>query len=156
MKQQFNSFAKQLEEIPKLKPDAHFAINDAATLVLNGQPMSDIENDSLNSIFSELQDLDRDIAYYLLNNNSEGVITMDECLIVSSCLLAAKQIGPENSKLRDVFYTSSMSVSEFEDLIKGVLIPESSRTVIVNVYKKILESNKKINKNKEIDQSSQD
>lgn len=142
MKDQFNSYAKQLEEIPKLKPEAHFVINDAAGHILNGQSLN--ENNSLNSIFIELQDLDKDIVFYLLNIKSTGIISMDECLIVSSCFLASKQIGPESSNLRDVFYKSLMNIEEFEDLAKGVLIPENTRKVIVNVYKKIFEFNNKI------------
>ena len=141
MKDQFNSFAKKIEEIPKLKSEAHFVINDAAGHVLKGQPLNDSDNNSLNSIFIELQDLDKDIVFYLLNVKSAGVISMDECLTVSSCFLATKQIGPESSNLRDVFYKSSMRVEEFENLAKSILIPENSRKVIVNVYKKIFEFN---------------
>ncbi len=104
MKDQFNSFAKKIEEIPKLKSEAHFVINDAAGHVLKGQPLNDSDNNSLNSIFIELQDLDKDIVFYLLNVKSTGVISTDEFLVVSSCFLATKQIGPESSNIRDIFY----------------------------------------------------
>jgi hypothetical protein len=37
-----------------------------------------------------------------------------------------------------------MRVEEFEDLAKSSLMPENSRKVIVNVYRKIFEFNNKI------------
>lgn len=145
MKEQYSKFEKKIEEIPQLKPEAHFIINDAANNILNDKPLSKIEKDALDAILIELQDLDKEIVFCLLNYKTKGIISQNECNLVISYFLISKQIGPDSKKIRDSFYESLISLEDFEELLKSVSIPEYSRLVILSVYKKIIEENKKTN-----------
>lgn len=142
MKEQYNQFQKKLEELPKLKPEAHFVINDAAQKILSNLPLDKSEQDAIDAIFIELQELDKNIVAYLLNLKSKEMITSDECNLIASYFIATKQIGPDSGVIRDAFYEKSVNAGEFEELIKKVSIPEYSKSIILNVYKKILESKK--------------
>ncbi|MFA6514796.1 MAG: hypothetical protein WCT42_00835 [Candidatus Paceibacterota bacterium] len=144
MKEQYSQFQKKLEEIPQLKPEAHFVINDSAQKILNNSPLNKIEQDSIDAIFIELEELDKDIVSYLINLKSKGIITNDECNLIASYFTASKQIGPDSGVIRDAFYGKTVSQGEFEELMKKVSIPEYSSSIILNVYKKIIEKNNKI------------
>lgn len=138
MKEQYNQFQKSLEEIPKLKPEAHFIINDAASKILNNLPLNKVEQDAIDAIFIELEALDRDIVDYLLNFRSKGIITNDECNLIASYFITSKQIGPDSREVRDAFYEKIIQFDEFEKILKKVSIPEYSSLIILNVYKKII------------------
>ena len=145
MKEQYNQFQKKIEKTSQLKPEAHFVINDAAKNILNNMALSKIERDAIEAISIELQELDRAISMFLLDIKNKGLISHEECIMVMSYFLASKQIGPDSEKIRNSFYETIMTVEDFQELLKSVSIPECSRLVILNVYRKIFEnSNKKV------------
>jgi hypothetical protein len=146
MKEQYNQFQKIIEEIPKLKQESHFIINDAANHILNNEPLSKIEEDALDAILLELQDLDKDIVLFLLNIKGRGIVSKNECNLVISLFLISKQIGPDINIIRESFYESIISLEDFEELLKNASIPMYSKSVILSVYEKIIKENRKINK----------
>lgn len=135
----FNSFQKKLEEEPKVKPEAHFAVDAVAKKIISGTDISPDEQSLIKTIFISLQDMDRDIVSILDAYEKMSVISPDELAIVASYFLISKQIGPDSGKLRDLVYKAEVPPEEAREVAESISIPENSRKLILSVYKKIFE-----------------
>lgn len=134
---QFKKMESNLEKIPQVKPEAHFELNNISRKISSGEEITGQDIDSLEMIYSELQDLEKNLVSNLDNHRSMGIIQKEEFLIVINYFLVAKQNGPESSELLKVFINKSLNENDCMKLIQSISIPKYTKDVLLNVYLKI-------------------
>lgn len=135
--EQFKKDELKLEKIPTVKPEAHFDLNDISKKINDAENITDKEYDLLEILFTELQDLDRDIVNCISKYKSNEVISRQEFLAIVDVFLIAKQVGPDLKKVTDIFLLNNVSNEEFENILHSIQLPEFTKKVISEVYKKI-------------------
>ncbi|MES2930660.1 MAG: hypothetical protein V4665_02670 [Patescibacteria group bacterium] len=135
---QFKKMESELEEIPHVKPEVHFKLNDISKRISSGKEIDRKDIDSLELIYSELQDLEKSLVSNLDDYRSKGIVQKEEFLITINFFLVAKQNGPETSQLLNIFKNKNLSVGDCTQLIDSISIPEHTKIVLLNVYSKII------------------
>ena len=130
MEPKFRKSEEKLNEIPQIKPEAHFALNDISQKIISGEKLSQEDDDFLGTIWATMQDLDKEIIEHLDTKRSSQIISKDEASSCGVYFLMSKQIGPDSKKLRDAFYQNLLSEEAFEGLSKNISIPENTRSIL--------------------------
>jgi hypothetical protein len=133
---------EKLEKIPTIKPDFHYTINDSATKILSGRPLNDDTIAELEIVYNLTQDLEKNIITMFDEYRSTDTITKNEFLIITTFFLTANQNGPQSMELKDSLMKCDFIPEDFEIFSKKISIPESTRQILINVYKKIFDSKK--------------
>jgi len=129
---------EKLEHIPTVKPEAHFDINDYSQKILNDEPLSESELQSLESIYEVLQDLEKEVVTVFDGYRSSGVITRTEFLLVVDYFLVAHQQGPNSEGIKKLFVQPQNVPTEVaEELFAAVSIPLNTKELLQNIYAKI-------------------
>jgi len=127
----------KLETIPTVKPDVHFELNDISQKIIQVEPLSQKEFDSLEMIYMELQDLEKELVTSLDVYRSKKVISKEEFLLAINYFLIACQQGPHSEQLNLMFRDSVFDTYKFDEVSKTISIPEHMRTLLQTVYLKI-------------------
>ena len=135
---QFKKMESDLEKIPQVKTDAHFELNDISRKISSGEEITEKDIDSLELIYSELQDLEKNLVSNLDDYRSKGILQKEEFLVAINYFLVAKQNGPESSQLLKIFKNKNLSISDCTQLIDSISIPEHTKNVLLNVYSKMI------------------
>lgn len=138
MDKDFEQFKNSIEQIPIVKAEAHFELNDIAGKFLRAEKIEDDDLNKLDTIFVFLQDLNMKFVQFLDDYRVEEIINKEEFLMVVDYFLIAQQKGPESGKLLQAFFDRALSSDEFSELAQGIFISKNTREVLVRVYGKIL------------------
>ncbi len=134
---QFKNLEASLSEIPQVKPEAHFELNDIAAKIVADQALDEKDTAFLESIYNALQDLEKGIVSNLDEYRGREVISKEEFLITVNYFLIAKQKGPDSAKLTLAYEEKKLDTEQFQDLAIGISMPEQTRRVLMLVYEKI-------------------
>jgi hypothetical protein len=137
--EQFKNMQKDLEEIPKVKSETHFDLNDISKKILYGEEILDTDISLQELIYSELQELEPGLVSILDDYRSRGVIGKEEFLITINYFLIAKQRGPQSDELVEMFKDKKRSIEDCARLLHTISIPAYTRTVLLDVYTKMTE-----------------
>lgn len=126
-----------LERIPNVVPEIIFALQDVSRAILNKEYTDQDIDGSIALVFSELQDLDKDIVSYFDHHRSNNRISKQQALIVTILFLASLQVGPDMRRIRQEFLNPRFSEQEFDELLKNISLPQDLRLMVGSVYKLI-------------------
>ncbi len=134
-----NTFNSDIETVAKVKPDAHYLLNDIAKKVLSEKELSTEEMEQIANIYSELGELDPNLVSYLSELENKNRITQEEKNIVTCYFLIAKQVGPSSDYLRNTIYNNTSSnETDVLSLIKNISIPEHTASVLRDVLQRLV------------------
>ncbi len=136
-KELFKIKENELQNIPIVKPEVHFLLNELSQKILQGDKLSTSQNSDLEIVWDELQYLDRNFTDMVDLYRSNGVITKNELLIVAGFFLSSQQIGPVSNILKDQFCSIQVPIDSFNNSTFEVSIPEYTRKIIQETYRKI-------------------
>lgn len=129
---------EKIDVIPTIKTEVHYCINDGARSVIEGTVFNEQDKNILESVWDELQSLDRDLLSLIENYRVKGTINDESALIVSSHFLVTMQIGPDSSDIKERFYRRSDTEESFRQALFRVSIPEHTREVLADTYRRII------------------
>lgn len=134
--EQYKIDQNNLEKIPTIKPEFHFTVNDVAHKILQHQEVPQKEIDDLEMVYSATQDIEQVLVTCLDQYRSKEIITKAEFLVAVTYFLLAHQNGPDSSELKNEMIDRRISTQEFIQLAEKISIPEHTRTVLIEVYRK--------------------
>lgn len=128
---------EKLEIIPTVKPEVHFELNDLSQKLLQEEQLLETEVGSLEMIYSELQDLEKELVTFLDNFRSAGTISKEEFLLSINYFLVAHQQGPDSAELKAAFQDGTKDEYLFNETAGSVSIPEHTKALLQRVHSKI-------------------
>ncbi|MEO5646447.1 MAG: hypothetical protein ABIO57_01600 [Candidatus Paceibacterota bacterium] len=135
--EQFKKLETEIEMTPMVKPEVHFELNDISKKMLQGGELSQEDIDFLDSLYTSLQSLEINLTDYLDDYRASEIISKEEFLVAANHFLVAKQNGPDSGLAVSLLTERRISPQGFEDAIKDISIPEHTKAVLMNVYRKI-------------------
>jgi hypothetical protein len=131
---------KKIERAPTIRTDFYFLIDDMSKKLLSGMILTEKEIIDLEMVYDLTQDLDKDIIYFMENQRSLGVVSKEEALVVTNCLIFLRQNGSDISKLKEVMANSSeATINDYVSALSVLSVPENSRRIILDSLKKVVE-----------------
>ena len=135
--EQYKIDQAKLEVIPTIKYEFHFKINDCAEKVLKYIELTENEINDLEMVYSLAQDLEKELVSVFITYRSQEILTRDEFLIFATYFLTAAQNGPESSEIKQEILNLTISTQQFNMIVKKVSMPENTRSVIIEGYRKM-------------------
>jgi hypothetical protein len=130
----------ELEKVPTIKPDFHFIINDISAKVLQNQELEQKEIDDLEMVYEKTQDIEKELILSIDTFRSREIISKEEFLLTATYFLTANQQGPNSTDLKRILISKEVPTQDFIENCQKVSIPENTKSIIVEVYRKIKES----------------
>jgi len=135
--QKFNKMEQKLEKIPTVKPEVHFLLSDISSALVSEGKLNSEQEDFLDTVWKELQDLDKEIINRFSSFVSRKVLSREEAMCTANILLTSLQVGPDMSSVRSILFNEIHHKEDIVAVLKDISIPEQSKNLLISVCNKI-------------------